>query len=126
MLLFRRCFSYFRVFFFLFFSLSFVPQINEPTGFVRPIRRMVADRQGCPLPRCPKEKMPLSNFREGTNYSLVAVTKASKIDFKIKKVKGMQGKVKFSRRPFFVAYPAPTVELRTYSRDLPFSATLRQ
>ena len=65
---------------FVFFLVVLMPQINELTGFVRPIRRMVADRQGCPLPRCPKENMPLTNLREGTNYSLVAVTKASKIE----------------------------------------------
>lgn len=53
-----------------------LPQINKITGHVRPIKRMVTDRQGCPLPRCPKENMPITCFREGTNYSLVTVTKA--------------------------------------------------
>eukprot|EP00904_Undaria_pinnatifida_P001797 jgi/Undpi1/11618/HiC_scaffold_30.g13913.m1 len=56
-------------------NLKLMAQVNQETGFVRPIRRMVADRQGCPLPRCPKENIPLTNFREGTSYSLIAVSK---------------------------------------------------
>ena len=63
-----------------FFLVAVPPQINTVTGHVRPIKRMVADRPGLHLPRCPKENIPLTNFREGTNYSLVPVTKASKIE----------------------------------------------
>lgn len=87
----------------LVFSLLFPPQVNTITGHVRPIKRMVADRSGIQLPRCPKENIPLTNFREGTNYSLVPVTKASKIEKRKKKNKGRRGKVKFSRGPFIAA-----------------------
>lgn len=50
-------------------------QKNVHTGFVRPIERLVSDRPALPLPRCPKETMSLTSFREGTTYSIVTVTK---------------------------------------------------
>ncbi|CAM9283426.1 unnamed protein product [Scytosiphon promiscuus] len=57
-------------------NFTLMTQKNELTGFVRPIKRVVSDGRPRPLPRCPKEFVPLTGFREGSTVSLFDVSEA--------------------------------------------------